>query len=443
MARATGGAVERRSEIDPNDVSMAVVRRGAPRPSAPKRDTEAEHGSAKPAPVADIVGRTDSAPKRRPVADLGGVVTGGGTEQRQASRFADEAPVRSRTRSHVACGSAGRAPIGRLRRRSGIRSPSTTARGPRRWGDMVRRTASAPKRFSQAEHGAASSAATPNSGRPNASAPKRQSEAEHRRASHAVPQDSGWPGGFGGEAAYGSRARRRAVLSGGGQGPAHRFDAEALLGGPSTAPRHLRRHRTAASPTLRRRSGVGRDAHTEEAERVASPAKRQRRPGGDDRGRGGMGGVLDRATWPAGPRFEADRRDAARTPVRGGSRFPTSAAKRLAYAAGLGAAGPVEHSPALERHLAALSWFGSWPGSRSRYIPAVVKREVWRRDQGCCSYVDPHSGRRCGSRYRLEIDHIVPFALGGGAEPGNLRLRCEAHHRLRHAHRPARRVCAD
>ena len=59
---------------------------------------------------------------------------------------------------------------------------------------------------------------------------------------------------------------------------------------------------------------------------------------------------------------------------------------------------------------------------RSRYIPAPVRRAVWRRDGGCCSYVDPHSGRRCGSRFLLELDHIVPFALGGGAEPGNLRL---------------------
>ena len=69
---------------------------------------------------------------------------------------------------------------------------------------------------------------------------------------------------------------------------------------------------------------------------------------------------------------------------------------------------------------------------RSRYIPAPVRREVWRRDGGCCSYVDPHSGRRCGSRFLLELDHIVPFALGGSAEPGNLRVRCTAHHRLRH-----------
>ena len=69
---------------------------------------------------------------------------------------------------------------------------------------------------------------------------------------------------------------------------------------------------------------------------------------------------------------------------------------------------------------------------RSRYIPAAVRREVWRRDGGCCSYVDPHSGRRCGSRFLLQLDHIVPFALGGSAEPANLRVHCAAHNRFRH-----------
>ena len=73
-----------------------------------------------------------------------------------------------------------------------------------------------------------------------------------------------------------------------------------------------------------------------------------------------------------------------------------------------------------------------------RVIPAAVKRQVWERDQGCCSYVDRGSGRRCGSRHLLQIDHIVPFALGGSAETGNLRLLCAAHHRHRHAGRGGR-----
>ena len=73
--------------------------------------------------------------------------------------------------------------------------------------------------------------------------------------------------------------------------------------------------------------------------------------------------------------------------------------------------------------------------SSGRSIPTAVKREVWRRDSGCCSYVDRHTGRRCGSRFFLELDHIVPVARGGGAEPANLRLRCSAHHRFRHGRR--------
>ena len=72
-------------------------------------------------------------------------------------------------------------------------------------------------------------------------------------------------------------------------------------------------------------------------------------------------------------------------------------------------------------------------GATGRAIPAAVKREVWRRDRGRCSYVDRTSGRRCGSQHLLQIDHVVPYAQGGAAEPNNLRLLCAAHHRYRHA----------
>ena len=72
-------------------------------------------------------------------------------------------------------------------------------------------------------------------------------------------------------------------------------------------------------------------------------------------------------------------------------------------------------------------------GGTGRAIPAAVKRAVWRRDRGRCSYVDRTSGRRCGSQHLLQIDHVVPYAQGGTAEPNNLRLLCAAHHRHRHA----------
>ncbi|MGZ3698894.1 MAG: HNH endonuclease [Bdellovibrionota bacterium] len=36
-------------------------------------------------------------------------------------------------------------------------------------------------------------------------------------------------------------------------------------------------------------------------------------------------------------------------------------------------------------------------------------------------------GRRCESRYALEIDHILPVAHGGSHAPENLRVLCRAH----------------
>jgi hypothetical protein len=71
---------------------------------------------------------------------------------------------------------------------------------------------------------------------------------------------------------------------------------------------------------------------------------------------------------------------------------------------------------------------------RRTAIPLPVKRAVWQRDGGSCSFVDPDSGRRCGSRFLLEIDHIVPYAARGTHDASNLRVYCGAHHRYRHMH---------
>jgi hypothetical protein len=65
-----------------------------------------------------------------------------------------------------------------------------------------------------------------------------------------------------------------------------------------------------------------------------------------------------------------------------------------------------------------------------RYIPAEVKRRVWKRDCGECSFIDPGSNRKCCSKHGLEYDHIVSFGVGGNATESNLRLRCRAHNQL-------------
>jgi hypothetical protein len=66
------------------------------------------------------------------------------------------------------------------------------------------------------------------------------------------------------------------------------------------------------------------------------------------------------------------------------------------------------------------------PGAGSRHVPAHVKRAVWQRDQGRCTFVS-RTGHRCSARSRLEFDHIEPFARGGEATVGGIRLRCRAH----------------
>jgi 5-methylcytosine-specific restriction endonuclease McrA len=67
------------------------------------------------------------------------------------------------------------------------------------------------------------------------------------------------------------------------------------------------------------------------------------------------------------------------------------------------------------------------PGSR--HIPAAVRRAVWARDGGQCTFRSAE-GRRCDSRSRLELHHEVPFANGGLATVEGIRLLCRGHNDL-------------
>jgi hypothetical protein len=65
--------------------------------------------------------------------------------------------------------------------------------------------------------------------------------------------------------------------------------------------------------------------------------------------------------------------------------------------------------------------FNEAPSQDSSYerprIPESVRIEVWRRDGGKCA--------RCGSREKLEYDHIVPISKGGSNTARNIELLCE------------------
>jgi len=64
------------------------------------------------------------------------------------------------------------------------------------------------------------------------------------------------------------------------------------------------------------------------------------------------------------------------------------------------------------------------PGVRG--IAAAVKRFVWERDGGQCTFVTP-DGKRCPERHRLEYHHDKPYGRGGDRNANNLRLMCKCH----------------
>ncbi len=61
------------------------------------------------------------------------------------------------------------------------------------------------------------------------------------------------------------------------------------------------------------------------------------------------------------------------------------------------------------------------PSLKREPIPSQIRRAVWTRDQGKCV--------RCGSRQRLEFDHIIPVSHGGGNTERNIELLCEVCNR--------------
>jgi hypothetical protein len=58
---------------------------------------------------------------------------------------------------------------------------------------------------------------------------------------------------------------------------------------------------------------------------------------------------------------------------------------------------------------------------RRESIPEEVRIAVWRRDGGKCA--------RCGSREKLEYDHIIPVSKGGSSTVRNVELLCETCNR--------------
>jgi 5-methylcytosine-specific restriction endonuclease McrA len=69
--------------------------------------------------------------------------------------------------------------------------------------------------------------------------------------------------------------------------------------------------------------------------------------------------------------------------------------------------------------------------TRSRHIPAEVKREMEKTRHLGCDHVDPETGERCGSKHFLQMDHIHEYSQGGLNEFHNLQWLCGFHNRHR------------
>ncbi|MBK7579585.1 MAG: HNH endonuclease [Myxococcales bacterium] len=67
--------------------------------------------------------------------------------------------------------------------------------------------------------------------------------------------------------------------------------------------------------------------------------------------------------------------------------------------------------------------------SDGEHVSNPTRREVFARDGERCTYTSSH-GERCTARAFLELDHKQPRALGGSADPDNLRVLCRAHNLL-------------
>jgi 5-methylcytosine-specific restriction endonuclease McrA len=61
-----------------------------------------------------------------------------------------------------------------------------------------------------------------------------------------------------------------------------------------------------------------------------------------------------------------------------------------------------------------------------RYVPAAVRRSVWKRDAGKCQW-PLEGGGICGSTYQVELDHTRPVRQGGRSTVDGTRLLCKPH----------------
>jgi len=135
--------------------------------------------------------------------------------------------------------------------------------------------------------------------------------------------------------------------------------------------------------------------------------------------------VLDRALTVLLARLERTTYAATIT-ARAPARLPSTALR--ADTSRATPACPEGHAPRSSPDQARGRQSGCVSHARPRTIPAGVRRSVWARDEGQCTYGG--ASGRCTERGFLEFHHRVPFAAGGTSTVENVALLCHAHNAL-------------
>src|SRR5690606_33510640 len=67
----------------------------------------------------------------------------------------------------------------------------------------------------------------------------------------------------------------------------------------------------------------------------------------------------------------------------------------------------------------------------NKTLTPKTRKAILQRDQ-VCQYRSAHTGKICGSRWHLQVDHKQPKWAGGNHDQENLQVLCGQHNRRKY-----------
>ena len=66
-----------------------------------------------------------------------------------------------------------------------------------------------------------------------------------------------------------------------------------------------------------------------------------------------------------------------------------------------------------------------------RKLSIKLKRQLMEVANHTCQYVNKGTGKKCESKYQLQVDHVHPLAKGGSNHKNNLQILCRTHNHFK------------